>query len=130
MTAHSLAAAAPSSTVTAGVSLGVTAAGGLAVALVAIALIADVGGGATVRPTGEGDAAGTLPSAQARADIPAAYLGLYREASRRYGIDWRVLAALGKGECHHRPDPHPSCSREGSVKPAGAGGPMQVPSAQ
>ncbi len=129
MTSQSLRAASPSSTVTAGVSLGVTAAGGLAMALVAIALIADVGGGATVRPTGEGDAAGTLPSAQARADIPPAYLSLYREASRRYGIDWRVLAAIGKVECDHGRDPDPSCSREGSVNPAGAGGPMQFLSA-
>src|SRR5258708_13525077 len=117
MTAHSLAAAAPSSTVTAGVSLGVTAAGGLAVALVAIALIADVGGGATVRPTGEGDAAGTLPSAQATADIPAAYLSLYREASRRYGIDWRVLAPIRKAECDPARDPPPSPPPARSLNP-------------
>jgi hypothetical protein len=129
MTSHSLRTASPSSTVTAGISLGVAAAAGLAMAFVAIALIADIGGGATVRLAGEGDAAGGAPSAQARADIPPAYLSLYREASRRYGIDWRILAAIGKVECDHGRDPDPSCSKEGSVNAAGAGGPMQFLSA-
>jgi hypothetical protein len=125
MTSQSLRAASPRSSVTAGVSLGATAAVGLAVALVAIALIAGVGGGATVRLTGEGEAAGSVPSAEATADIPPAYLSLYRQASRRYGIDWRILAAIGRVECDHGRDPDPSCSREGSVNLAGAGGPMQ-----
>jgi transglycosylase-like protein with SLT domain len=111
--------------VAAGASLGATVALGLAVAFVAIALIAGVGGSPTVRLAGERDAAGGAPSAQARADIPPAYLSLYREASRRYAIDWRILAAIGKVECDHGRDPDPSCSREGSVNPAGAGGPMQ-----
>jgi hypothetical protein len=37
----------------------------------------------------------------ARTDIPRAYLKLYRAAGRRYGIDWRLLAALGKNESDH-----------------------------
>jgi soluble lytic murein transglycosylase-like protein len=34
-------------------------------------------------------------------DIPRAYLRLYRAAARRYGLDWRVLAAIGKIESDH-----------------------------
>src|SRR5262249_43462944 len=41
------------------------------------------------------------------------------------GLDWTVLAGIGKVECDHGRDPDPSCSREGSVNAAGAGGPMQ-----
>ena len=40
------------------------------------------------------------PGAGAR-EIPRAYRGLYRAAGRRYGIDWRVLAAIGKNESDH-----------------------------
>jgi hypothetical protein len=37
----------------------------------------------------------------ARTDIPRLYLKLYRTAGRRYGVDWRLLAALGKNESDH-----------------------------
>ena len=37
----------------------------------------------------------------ARRDIPHAYLEQYRAAGRRYGVDWRLLAALGKNESDH-----------------------------
>lgn len=37
----------------------------------------------------------------ARTDIPALYLRHYRSAGRRYGVDWRLLAALGKNETDH-----------------------------
>jgi membrane-bound lytic murein transglycosylase B len=37
----------------------------------------------------------------ARTDIPHLYLKHYRAAGRRYGIDWRLLAALGKNESDH-----------------------------
>jgi hypothetical protein len=40
-------------------------------------------------------------------------------------LDWAVLAGIGKVECDHGRDPDPSCTREGAVNPAGAGGPMQ-----
>jgi hypothetical protein len=35
------------------------------------------------------------------ADIPRPYLRLYRAAGKRYGVDWRVLAAIGKNESDH-----------------------------
>jgi soluble lytic murein transglycosylase-like protein len=34
-------------------------------------------------------------------DIPSSYLKLYKAAGARYGIDWRVLAAIGKNESDH-----------------------------
>ena len=68
---------------------------------------------------------GTAPSALARHDIPAPYLRLYEQAAQRYGLDWSILAAIGKVECDHGRDSDPSCSREAAVNGAGAGGPMQ-----
>jgi Transglycosylase SLT domain len=65
------------------------------------------------------------PSPLARAEIPSSYLRLYMQAGERYGLDWAVLAGIGKAECDHGRDPDPSCTHEGSVNAAGAGGPMQ-----
>jgi hypothetical protein len=64
-------------------------------------------------------------SARAQSDIPAHYLSLYRDAANRYGLDWAILAGIGKVECDHGRDPNPSCTREGAVNSAGAGGPAQ-----
>jgi hypothetical protein len=64
-------------------------------------------------------------SALARREIPSEYLRLYRAAARRYGLDWAILAGIGRVECDHGRDPDPSCTREGAVNGAGAGGPMQ-----
>ncbi len=58
-------------------------------------------------------------------DVPVSFLSLYRAAAGRYGLDWSVLAAIGKLECDHGRDHDPSCSRPGAVNSAGAGGPMQ-----
>jgi len=65
------------------------------------------------------------PSTLARADIPPAYLALYMEAAARFGLDWTVLAGIGKVECDHGRDPAPSCTVEGQLNSAGAGGPAQ-----
>jgi hypothetical protein len=65
------------------------------------------------------------PSALALSEIPREYLDLYLAAGRAYGIDWALLAAIGKVECDHGRDPAPSCTHEGAVNGAGAGGPMQ-----
>ncbi len=64
-------------------------------------------------------------SARARVEIPPLYLRLYLEAARRYGLDWAVLAGIGRVECDHGRDPAPSCTQEGAVNSAGAGGPAQ-----
>jgi hypothetical protein len=64
-------------------------------------------------------------SAKAQREIPPAYLKLYIEAGARYGLDWAILAGIGKVECDHGRDPDPSCTREGALNSAGAGGPAQ-----
>jgi Transglycosylase SLT domain len=66
-----------------------------------------------------------VPSAEAQADIPPLYLALYRQAGARFGLDWAVLAGIGRVECDHGRDPAPSCTVEGQLNPAGAGGPAQ-----
>lgn len=64
-------------------------------------------------------------SALARTEIPPHYLALYVAAARRYGLEWSILAGIGKVECDHGRDPSPSCTHEGVENSAGAGGPMQ-----
>ncbi|GAA2535777.1 NlpC/P60 family protein [Pseudonocardia sp. RS010] len=64
------------------------------------------------------------PSSNALADIPADYLALYRQAAPTCpGLDWSVLAAVGKVETDHGRSPLPGV-RDGE-NAAGAGGPMQ-----
>lgn len=59
------------------------------------------------------------------AGIPGEYLRLFEVAGARYGVPWEVLAGIGKVECDDGQDPAPSCTQEGAVNYAGAGGPMQ-----
>jgi hypothetical protein len=97
---------------------------GLAIALSAVtalwgASLATGGGGQQAASGAEG------PSALARREIPRRFLALYEQAAARYGLDWAVLAGIGKVECDHGRDADPSCSRPGAVNAAGAGGPMQ-----
>jgi cell wall-associated NlpC family hydrolase len=65
------------------------------------------------------------PSPVAIADIPSDYLVLYQQAAARFGIDWAVLAAIGKIECDHGRSRSPGCNPPGTVNSAGATGPMQ-----
>ncbi len=103
---------------------------GLALALAAllaiVAALAALGGLAGAPPAGGGGGyqQGGV-SALAQREIPSSYLRLYQQAAARYGLDWAVLAAIGRVECDHGRDPDPSCTREGVQNPAGAGGPMQ-----
>jgi len=95
------------------------------VGLVGLVVIGALGGislgvGATERP-----APGYEASEEALSDIPPTYLRLYRQAGARYGLDWTILAGIGKVECDHGRDPDPACTHEGAVNSAGAGGPMQ-----
>jgi hypothetical protein len=59
------------------------------------------------------------------ADIPANYLSLYQQAAGTYGLDWAVLAGIGKMECDHGRSQLEGCNPPGTVNPAGARGPMQ-----
>ena len=63
----------------------------------------------------------TIPDAPpAVADIPPDYLALYQDAAARFGLDWPVLAAVGKVETNH------GRNRNGCAPNfAGARGPMQ-----
>jgi membrane-bound lytic murein transglycosylase B len=53
-------------------------------------------------PEPQAPAGGNTPAGSfARRDIPRLYLKYYRAAGKRYGVDWRLLAALGKNESDH-----------------------------
>jgi hypothetical protein len=97
----------------------------LATACIAVAIV--VAGAGSLLQSGDlaEPGGGQRPSELALSDIPASYLRLYREAASRYGLDWSILAGIGKVECDHGRDPDPSCLHPGSVNSAGAGGPMQ-----
>ena len=91
-----------------------------------VAFLAALGGASTgVAGLGEAGTAGDGASALAQRDIPGMYLRLYQQAAQRYGLDWAILAGIGKVECDHGRDPDPACTRQGAENTAGAGGPMQ-----
>jgi hypothetical protein len=101
------------------------AAAGVIAALMGMALVASLSGASLGSPAYPAAWPAAASSSLALSDIPAATLVLYRRAGARFGIDWAILAGIGKVECDHGRDPAPSCSREGAVNAAGAGGPMQ-----
>lgn len=61
------------------------------------------------------------PSPEALSDIPENYLAEYRDAAEEYGIDWAILAAVGKIESDHNRIEGGECP----TSDAGARGPMQ-----
>jgi hypothetical protein len=65
------------------------------------------------------------PRGPAIADVPRAYLRLYRAAARANGIDWRVLTAMGKNESDHGRSSAPGVS-DGLNYARCCAGPMQV----
>jgi Transglycosylase SLT domain len=99
---------------------------GLAAMFMLLAVVAGMGG-ASLGAGGGGGADGSSEGASALAlrEIPPDYLRWYQAAGARYGLDWAILAGIGEVECDHGRDPDPSCTREGAVNSAGAGGPMQ-----
>ena len=62
------------------------------------------------------------PSGAALADIPARYLAIYRRTSDDLGLDWAILAAIGKVETDHGRSRLPGV--HAGVNCAGAAGPM------
>ncbi len=93
------------------------------IALVVVGALGGVSWSTSAAASGGGET--VAPSGLALRDIPPPYLRLYEQAAERYGLQWTVLAGIGKVECDHGRDPSPSCRVEGSVNGAGAGGPMQ-----
>ncbi|WP_280457292.1 C40 family peptidase [Nocardia carnea] len=67
---------------------------------------------------------GTAPSTEALTDIPPEMLALYQQgAGSCPGLDWSILAAIGKVETDHGRSPLPGVAAGENF--AGAGGPMQ-----
>ncbi|MGH3795530.1 MAG: transglycosylase SLT domain-containing protein [Pseudonocardiaceae bacterium] len=67
---------------------------------------------------------GSQPSRAALTDIPADYLALYRTAAPVCsGLDWSILAGIGKIETDHGRSTAPGATSGENF--AGAGGPMQ-----
>jgi hypothetical protein len=57
--------------------------------------------------------------------VPRPYLRLYRATARRHGVDWRVLAAIGKNESDHGRSTAPGV-RSGLNFADCCAGPMQI----
>ena len=74
---------------------------------------------ANVSPGGPG----FQPSALAEQDIPPSYLALFQKWGAQYGIDWTVLAGVGRVETDFGRSVLPGVSS--GTNSAGAGGPMQ-----
>ena len=113
-----------------GVRVGASAAvllalGVLLLALMASAVVLGVTFSLPGSPSGSEPVGTDGVSALAEREIPPLYLKLYLRAAARYGLDWAILAGIGKVECDHGRDPAPSCTQQGAVNSAGAGGPMQ-----
>ncbi|MEV6639643.1 NlpC/P60 family protein [Amycolatopsis sp. NPDC051371] len=67
----------------------------------------------------------STPSQTATADIPADYLALYQQAATQCpGLDWSILAAIGKIESDHGRSTLPGIATD-TENSAGARGPMQ-----
>src|SRR4051812_21882505 len=93
----------------------------LLVALLPLMLILVVVAAISSVPSSSGSFA---PSPVAIADIPGNYLVLYQQSAHRFGIDWSVLAAIGKIECDHGRAQAAGCNPPGTTNAAGATGPM------
>jgi hypothetical protein len=64
------------------------------------------------------------PSRAALSDIPADYLAIYQRAGDDEGLDWAILAAIGKIETDHGRSRLPGV--HSGINCAGAAGPMQL----
>ncbi|MFC5830398.1 NlpC/P60 family protein [Nonomuraea insulae] len=62
-------------------------------------------------------------SDSAASDIPAEYLELYKEYGKKIGVQWNILAAVGKRETDHGRSDLPGV--KSGTNSAGAAGPMQ-----
>lgn len=89
-----------------------------------VVLIGAAAGGIAALLTGGSKSSPQQPSQEALADIPGNYLALYQRAAPECaGLDWSVLAAIGKVETNHGRLNAPGVSAGSNA--AGAQGPMQ-----
>ena len=65
------------------------------------------------------------PSGPSVADIPSRYLAIYKAAGSKYGVDWRVLAAIGKNESDHGRSTAPGVASGRNYADC-CSGPMQI----
>jgi hypothetical protein len=93
----------------------------IAGAALLLLLVAVLGGVATEQMR----SGSSQPSPVAISDIPTSYLVEYERAGLRFGVDWAVLAAIGKVECDHGRSQAAGCNPPGTMNPAGATGPMK-----
>jgi cell wall-associated NlpC family hydrolase len=93
----------------------------IASAALLLLLVAVLGGVATEQMS----SGHSQPSPVAIADVPTNYLVEYERAGLRFGVDWAVLAAIGKVECDHGRSQAAGCNPPGTMNAAGATGPMQ-----
>ncbi|MEV1083429.1 C40 family peptidase [Streptomyces sp. NPDC050211] len=90
--------------------------------LVLVAVLGGAGAGGMMSAFGS---SGTQPSRAALTDIPSDYLTLYMDAAATCpGLDWSVLAGIGKKESDHGRSTLPGVP-SGTQNEAGARGPMQ-----
>jgi hypothetical protein len=101
-------------------ALAVAALGWLASCAVVVAVVLMAIGARPGTPSFEASG----PSPTALADVPSRYVAIYRHTGVEQGIDWAVLAAIGKVETDHGRSRLPGV-RSG-VNCAGAAGPMQL----
>lgn len=74
----------------------------------------------------DADDCGPTPSvAGAVADIPAEFVAAYQAAAQKHGLDWTILAGVGKVECDHGRYQAKGCNPPGTMNGSGARGPMQ-----
>jgi soluble lytic murein transglycosylase-like protein len=93
----------------ASVVCGLLALPGVANAAVAGGSVAPSGGGDSAVASGGLDPSAPRPAAHppvspapaGGGEVPSAYARLYRQAAQRFGLDWRLLAAIGKNESDH-----------------------------
>jgi soluble lytic murein transglycosylase-like protein len=65
------------------------------------------------------------PPGPGTADIPSRYLTIYKAAGTKYGVDWRVLAAIGKNESDHGRSTAPGVASGRNYADC-CSGPMQI----
>lgn len=86
-------------------------------------LFAGMSGKPAAAPT-QGSVAVYGVSEIALRDIPPKFLGLYQQAARKEGLDWAVLAGIGRIETNHKRLKAPGVT-EGANAYGCCGGPMQ-----
>ncbi|MDO0934153.1 hypothetical protein QQY66_21580 [Streptomyces sp. DG2A-72] len=90
--------------------------------LMLVAVLGSAGAGGLLSAFGS---SGSKPSRAVLTDIPSDYLSLYMDAAATCpGLDWSVLAGIGKRESDHGRSTLPGVPRGTKIE-AGARGPMQ-----